>query len=1289
MKKNAFDGFTRKYQLSKTLRFELKPVGKTRYWMNENLNYDKKLKTFLKDQSIENAYQALKPIFDKLHEEFITGSLESTEAKKINFDEYFNLYKKQKAEQNKEARKKFDKPLETEERELRKIFASLYQTEGEVFKRKAGKDKRGKEVLKEKGFKVLTEAGILKYIKNKIDDFKNLELKTRDGKEVVVADLKKALGDENTEGVFEKFFTYFGGFNQNRENYYSAEEKATAVASRIVNENLPKFCDNAIAFENSKNEYLGTFKFLENKSITLKDKDGNNLYPILEDLFNIKQFNRCLSQKQIDKYNEQIGNANFIVNLYNQQKSKDGSNFKKLPLFKILYKQIGCGEKNNFIAAIKDDNELKNILAQVNESGKKYFAGKNNKGEEIINVFDFADYVQNHENYKGMYLSDKALNTISSKYFANWFALKTKLKDSGVIGGKKRDPEDFVMPKAFELADLFEVLDAKIGRGEENENWKQEGVLFRTHLFEKGSEKKRGIIEKENKPSQALLAMIFSDVKESAEDFIKDAGSVLKITDYKKDENKQKIKNWLDKALRINQIFKYFKVKANKIKGEPIDAKIENGLNALVYSNDNPAKDYDNIRNYLTKKPQDGVMDNKLKLNFENSQLLGGWPDGQEKAKGAVLLRKDGIFYLGILKNKNIFDTKKKDNLIYKHVTENSGRMILINLAFKTLAGKGFKNLFGEKYTDMGKREPLKAIELLKHIIKDRYVVKYPMLQKILDTNYSEKKKFDSDIIEVLKEMYVCEFKSIGWKEIEKITDSGELYLFRIKSDKKKMQSLYWNHVFVGNSTIQLAGQGEIFYRKIAIKNKKTKDGYENKPWVIENKRFTEEKFLYHQSLKMNYKEKSYGKPVYAINEINANINNKLTDNKDVCFLGIDRGEKHLAYYSLVNQKGEIIKQGSFNEINGQNYNEKLENIAGKRDEARKSWQAIGTIKELKNGYISQVVRKIVDLTVENQAFIVLENLNIGFKRGRQKIEKQVYQKLELALAKKLNFLVDKNAKDGEMGSVTNALQLTPPVNNFGDIENRNQVGIMLYIKADYTSQTDPVTGWRKSIYLKKGSEEYIKKQIIDRFSEITFDGKDYVFEYKDANTGKLWKLYSGKNGESLSRFHRKKMGKEGQWEPKLVNIKENLDRLFADFDKTRSLYSQIVEERTELKKIDDHTTWETLRFTIEMIQQIRNTGKTKEDEDFILSPVRDECGIHFDSRKSKNNQPNCGDANGAYNIARKGIILSEHIKRNLKLFVCDEEWDTWLAGNDVWQKWLETNTSKLANNKNGDNIKN
>ncbi|MBI3334931.1 MAG: hypothetical protein HY001_00325, partial [Candidatus Portnoybacteria bacterium] len=284
-------------------------------------------------------------------------------------------------------------------------------------------------------------------------------------------------------------------------------------------------------------------------------------------------------------------------------------------------------------------------------------------------------------------------------------------------------------------------------------------------------------------------------------------------------------------------------------------------------------------------------------------------------------------------------------------------------------------------------------------------------------------------------------------------------------------------------------------------------------------------------------------------------------------------------------------------------------------------------------------------------------------------------------LAKKLNFLVDKTAEHGNVGSVTNALQLTPPVTNYGDIEKRKQVGIMLYAKADYTSQTDPITGWRKSIYLKKGSEEYIKSQITDNFLDMGFDGKDYFFVYTDKNTNKEWKLSSGKNGKSLDRYHREKGDDKNKWNPVKKDVVEMLKGIFENFDKRRSLHSQIIDEGIELKKIDRvHTAWESLRFTLELIQQIRNTGTAKEDDDFILSPVRDENGVHFDSRKAAGNQPDSGDANGAYNIARKGIVMNEHIKRGYKLFIADEEWDAWLVGKDTWENWLKKNADKLKN---------
>ena len=108
---------------------------------------------------------------------------------------------------------------------------------------------------------------------------------------------------------------------------------------------------------------------------------------------------------------------------------------------------------------------------------------------------------------------------------------------------------------------------------------------------------------------------------------------------------------------------------------------------------------------------------------------------------------------------------------------------------------------------------------------------------------------------------------------------------------------------------------------------------------------------------------------------------------------------------------------------------------------------------------------------------------------------------------------------------------------------------------------------------------------------------------------------------------------------------------------------------------------WQSLVYVINVIQQIRNSGKTKEDDNFLYSPVRNEKGEHFDTRNHINNgdlaQIVDADANGAYNIARKGFIMHQHIKyakrkgKEPDLFISDREWDMWLLNREEWKKYL------------------
>jgi CRISPR-associated protein Cpf1 len=70
----------------------------------------------------------------------------------------------------------------------------------------------------------------------------------------------------------------------------------------------------------------------------------------------------------------------------------------------------------------------------------------------------------------------------------------------------------------------------------------------------------------------------------------------------------------------------------------------------------------------------------------------------------------------------------------------------------------------------------------------------------------------------------------------------------------------------------------------------------------------------------------------------------------------------------------------------------------------------------------------------------------------------------------------------------------------------------------------------------------------------------------------------------------------------------------------------------------------------------------TGTDIDYMVSPVANGCGDFFDSRNAKEGLPINADANGAYNIARKGLWLAHQIKNandlsKVKLSITNKEW--------------------------------
>ena len=94
-----------------------------------------------------------------------------------------------------------------------------------------------------------------------------------------------------------------------------------------------------------------------------------------------------------------------------------------------------------------------------------------------------------------------------------------------------------------------------------------------------------------------------------------------------------------------------------------------------------------------------------------------------------------------------------------------------------------------------------------------------------------------------------------------------------------------------------------------------------------------------------------------------------------------------------------------------------------------------------------------------------------------------------------------------------------------------------------------------------------------------------------------------------------------------------------------------------------DKSFFEALMYLLRLTLQMRNSI-TGTDIDYLISPVADEKGIFYDSRKCGFSLPENADANGAYNIARKGLWITRQIREaenieKVNLTISNKEWLT------------------------------
>lgn len=1325
-KEKIFDQFINKYSLSKTLRFELKPVGKTKDILREN-------KVFEKDQTIYDSYNQAKFYFDKLHQRFINSALGEVKIKKVSFQDFATFIKEKnedlliKRRGFNEARKISDQKklkslqkeinlIESEISDRKKLLSKeihdLFNEEAENWKKKykgviledGEKIRFSKPDMKQEGVSFLTSAGILQILKYEFPKSKESEFQKNDWPSLYVEEQENIGEKRYIFDSFDKFSGYLSNFQKTRDNLYDQNLKSSAIATRIIN-NFEIFLANRETFHRKYENNHGEIGF-------------NDTH-----VFKIDHYYSCLLQKGIDgleqgnddnSYNKVIGRINQNIKEHRDKltldvKKEKGKNFKKndCPLFKKLDKQIlGEVEKEKeFIENTGDkekDNEI--FLIRFNEF-IDLTQDRFSKARRFMNKFFNNEFASSYDN---VFIKNTTINTISRRWFAEGYGREFEL----FLPQKTKNRDEKEEPKVKQFITLSDVMNAV--EQLDAQPFKQSYYDQKTITEEQGAWQQFLAIWKYEFDS------LFSGMKrKDGEVIVPEYDDILKeakeLSSF--DRSKEKIavvKNYADGSLRIFQLMKYLAI------DDRDKDKITGQRDTNFYAElDDYTKDFEFIRyynafrNFVTKKVSD---ENKIKLNFEKGNLLGGWaesPEGNAQFY-AYILKRDEKYFLGITDYSNILDFNK----FPEDQGDEAGsyrKMFYKQLKSQTIYGSMYESRYGNKYSkdkkDLAGKELVKRIKDLLH----DQVCYFPSLKTIIKKDHPDPDSLAIDLSDA--NLYSLTFnQQLNNSYVEKIVHGSKdkkrhLYLFEITNKDlskesgsvKNIHTLYFKNLFsdlnLANPSLKLSGGAEIFFRKATedLPMKKDKKGNV----VVDHKRYAEDKILFHLPVVINL---NAGKAVKFNQEINRVIS---SSTKGPNIIGLDRGEKHLVYYSVINQAGEILDQGSLNEINEVDYHSKLIDREAERLSNRQSWEPVAKIKDLKRGYVSQVVRKIANLAINYDAIVAMEDLNMRFKQVRGGIERSVYQQIEKQLIDKFGYLIFKDRDPQDIGGVMKGYQLSAPFKSFEKMGK--QTGIIFYTQADYTSITDPLTGFRKNIYIKSSSSQEKIKDVIEKFKKIGWDEEEhsYFFNYDPSDFHDGIDLPTPDGGWSVyakaPRIRREK-GRDGYWSCTPINVNEKMEELFKLWG-FKELRAQDMREEIFRKKLDgelkgkkvfdgkEKNFYESFIYLFNLILQLRNSfslqikmkdGKlesVEEGVDFIASPVKPFFATNAEKDGkvlSKGNLSDFekmispkerdriltefnGDANGAYNIARKGILILKAIKKNSErpdLFISKKKWD-------------------------------
>ncbi len=990
-----------------------------------------------------------------------------------------------------------------------------------------------------------------------------------DKKSVLLNDVYITLPDSDKDllRMYKGMTSYFDSFFRNLELIFKGTLK-NSIADRVV-ENIDLFYANEEVFDN----YEGNIKEFVPESL--------------------HDVSATFTQKRIDEYNAFVGDLCSYINEYRQKNPECG----KIVYPRRLYK-IPLGVKTKRFEVSKIENK------------EEFYAALDVYYDIADSVFEYAKKFEGYNfSLINPVLSFKRYGSLSAYMYGDAGIIAKAIREYNEIYGTEYTKKD-----SLEYNVLGKILKAY-----------------------------------ESNPNKSMSEVIISQLDEA----MSKAGlkNIVKGTNVLDNLSaREKFIEYLDAVQSVGQTLRFFDT-------EDVRDIISEDLQSVrdLFYDANTA--YNMFRSYCSKKPTDTY---EYPVTFDKSTFLASL-DADKFASGvslSALLKKDDMFYLLVLDP----DTNKLNPDDY--TDDPDGYQIV---EYKQL--NGLNKMFPKVFLADSNEDLYKPSEEIIDIVKKKKYTReaedrescVKWIQFCIDS-FNKNSKWSlygvtfkkAEEYESANEFYTETEKqttSIGFGSyiseirLRKGVAAKEMYLFKIYSRdmspnhrgnidaqvrllREAFSDENLKNISKGKPCVKLTSGGHtLTFRKASValkathpegsilraKNPNTDVRGKRAPYdICKDRRFTKDKFLISLCVKLGCNNADV-----TLKSLNEEVNKTILKEQPN-ILAIKVGEKDLLHYCVIDKNKNILEENSLTVIENvtpegakqlTDYSEIIDKRKQEAEIAKKRWNYSTDIKDVKKGYLSAVVHKVVTLAEKYNAIICIEDFTVPFMQKRMANFGQVYRQFQKTLVNKFS-CYQKNL-------FSEAKQYCCRIDADQDLKGQN--GIIFFVNPAFVSKTDPYSGFVNQIYECLEYENTKKaKETLDMISLIERTGNDYkiVLNQRDFKAENLNKEFTFTTAGMRTVFDKDKK--------KYVEFScsEELRKLFAEY-KT----DELTFKDADLPKAFYERFLYILKVLVNMFY-----ADIDSDTDYFISPVG-----------AKTNASS-GAAVKAYTLALKCKLILEEI---------------------------------------------